>query len=44
MVIGTKASLGYDGKFLCVFTNAGEWTCDTGLYKVSDVREWKLQC
>jgi hypothetical protein len=30
--------------FFCVFGNAGECSCVTGLYQVSDVRVWKLQC
>ena len=44
MVIGIWEALGYTEKFLCVFTNAGECSCDTGSYQVSDVRVWKLQC
>jgi hypothetical protein len=35
--------LGSQTNFI-VFANAGECSCDTGLYQVSDVRVWKLQC
>jgi len=41
-----EASLGYADKVLCVcvFKKTVECSCHTGLYKVTNVRVWKLQC
>jgi hypothetical protein len=44
VLIGMQATFGHADKSLCVFTNAVYCPCVTGLWQVSDVGVWKLQC